>query len=427
MPTARVRFYYLLICSAIFHYHFAGPAGVAPIIVMAVITFFFALWIPRFPEGSPRKKWVFGAALLVPVFGLLFYKYRALLLGSVGPLIGGAFGGWLTSNAIQPAMPLAISFFTFEFVHYLTDVYHGHGEPVRNPFKFGIFCIFFPSIVSGPIKRFQPFLAQLENGLESAAAMEKAVLGLAQVILGFFKKLVIADNATMLIHLLEKRADLHFGSVSLLMALLSVRNSSLTSAVIPDIAIGLGKMIGLDLPANFNFPYISPNITEFWRRWHMSLSSWIRDYIYIPMGGNRFGVVRKFFNLMKVHHVRLRPLVPHGASWHFGLWGMYHGAGLAIHNVWEKTELGRKWRSRPVSRWVDIGFTNLFVAYGWLLFFYPMDQVVEVHRPFISILTMENNLTPTPPPEHRLEVLDFPFNPMDSLSGRLRHHSHGIL
>lgn len=372
MPNAKVRFLYLLTCSAIFHYHFAGPAGVTPIIIMAVITFFFAQWIPKFPGGSSRKKWVFGAALLVPIFGLLFYKYRALLLGSIGPFIGGSFGGWLTANAIQPAMPLAISFFTFEFVHYLTDVYHGHGEPVRNPFKFGIFCIFFPSIVSGPIKRFQPFLAQVENGLERPP-VEKAALGLAQLLLGFFKKLVIADNATMLIHLLEKRTDLHFGSVSLLMALLSIRILFDFSGY-SDIAIGLGKMIGLDLPANFNFPYISRNITEFWRRWHMSLSSWIRDYIYIPMGGNRFGVFRKFFNLMVTMFVCG---LWHGASWHFGLWGMYHGAGLALHNVWSKSRFGQKWASRPFSRWIDIGITNIFVAYGWLLFFYPMDQVVK--------------------------------------------------
>src|SRR6185295_13820169 len=177
-----------------------------------------------------------------------------------------------------------------------TDVYHGHGAPVRNPFKFGIFCIFFPSIVSGPIKRFQPFLAQLEQGL-ARPPVQKAALGLAQVLLGFFKKLVIADNATLLIHLLEKRTDLTFAPVCLLMTLLSIRILFDFSGY-SDIAIGLGKMIGLDLPPNFNFPYIARNITDFWRRWHMSLSSWIRQYIYIPMGGNRYGVVRKFLNLM---------------------------------------------------------------------------------------------------------------------------------
>ncbi len=372
MPTAKIRFFYALACSAVFHYHFAGPAGVKPIIVMAVITFLLALWIARCPAGGPRKKWVYGLALLVPVSGLLFYKYRALLLGSLGSLVGGGAGNWLSAHAIQPAMPLAISFFTFEFVHYLTDVYHGHGEPVRNPFKFGIFCIFFPSIVSGPIKRFQPFLAQLEEGLRRPP-LEKALLGLAQVLLGFFKKLVIADNATMTIHLLEKRTDLTSGPICLLMALLSIRILFDFSGY-SDIAIGLGKMIGLDLPRNFNFPYISRNITEFWRRWHMSLSSWIRDYIYIPMGGNRYGTARKFMNLMVTMFVCG---LWHGASWHFGVWGVYHGVALAGHNLWERSGLGQKWASLPFSRWVDVAVTNVFVAYGWFLFFYPLDQVAK--------------------------------------------------
>ncbi len=341
---------------------------------MAVITFS----LPYASSPIPGRKPPEGNGHLEPhcsclALGLLFYKYQGLdVLGSIGPLIGGSFGGWLTANAIQPAMPLAISFFTFEFVHYLTDVYHGHGEPVRNPFKFGIFCIFFPSIVSGPIKRFQPFLAQVESGLERPP-MEKAVLGLAQLILGFFKKLVIADNATMLIHLLKKRTDLHFGSVCLLMALLSVRILFDFSGY-SDIAIGLGKMIGLDLPANFNFPYISRNITEFWRRWHMSLSSWIRDYIYIPMGGNRFGPVRKFFNLMTTMFVCG---LWHGASWHFGLWGHVSWGRIGPAQRLGKVEkIGQKMgAARSYSRWVDIGVTNVFVAYGWLLFFYPMDEV----------------------------------------------------
>jgi len=375
IPTPRFRFFYVLACSALFHYHFAGPAGIKPIIAMAVVTFFLALWIARCPEGSAKKKRIFVLALLVPVAGLLYYKYQYLLLTSVGQSLGGGAGDWLKSHAGQPALPLAISFFTFEFVHYLTDVYHGHGAPVRNPFKFGIFCIFFPSIVSGPIKRFQPFLAQLEQGL-ARPPVQKAALGLAQVLLGFFKKLVIADNATTLIHLLEKKTDLTFGPVCLLLALLSIRILFDFSGY-SDIAIGLGKMIGLDLPANFNFPYISRSITEFWRRWHMSLSSWIRDYIYIPMGGNRYGVVRKFLNLMVTMFVCG---LWHGPSWHFGIWGLYHGAGLAAHNAWEKSRWGQKWGALAVSRWVGIGVTNVFVAYGWLLFFYPLEEVLKITK-----------------------------------------------
>ena len=109
----------------------------------------------------------------------------------------------------------------------------------------------------------------------------------------------------------------------------------------------------------------------------MSLSSWIRDYIYISLGGNRLGLVRKFFNLMVTMFVCG---LWHGASWHFGLWGLYHGMGLVLHNLWEKSPAGRKWFSFGLSRWVDIAATNIFVAYGWLLFFYPMDEVVKITR-----------------------------------------------
>jgi alginate O-acetyltransferase complex protein AlgI len=379
VPNASVRFFYLLACCALFHYHFAGAAGVKPIIVMAFVTYFLALWIARLPAGTSRKKWVYGFSLSVPVTGLIFYKYRLLFLGSLGASLGGSLGGWLESHAFQVAMPLAISFFTFEFVHYLTDVYFG-SSPIRNPFKFGIFCIFFPSIVSGPIKRFQPFLAQLENGLPRPDP-RKAGLGLAQVLLGFFKKLVVADNATILVHLLEKRTDLSFGPICLWMSLLSIRILFDFSGY-SDIAIGLGKMIGLDLPVNFNFPYISANIAEFWRRWHMSLSSWIRDYLYIPLGGNRYGTVRKFMNLMVTMFVCG---LWHGASWHFGLWGLYHGAGLSLQSSWEKSAAGKKWGSFSASRWIGIGVTNLFVAYGWLLFFYPMDEVLKITRRLLGL------------------------------------------
>ncbi len=374
IPQARVRFFYLLVCSFIFQYHFAGPAGITPIILMAILTYFFGLWVGRYPKENPARKKIFIFGLLIPVIGLVCYKYPFLLINSAGSAIGGGWGQWMTSHAYQPALPLGISFFTFEFVHYLTDIYRG-SEPVKNPFKFGIFCLFFSSIVAGPIKRYQPFLAQMEEDL-NRPLWPKAVLGLAQMLLGFFKKLVIADNATTLIHLLEKRTDLTFGPVCLLMALLSVRILFDFSGY-SDIAIGIGKMIGLDLPVNFNFPYISRNISEFWRRWHISLSSWIRDYIYISLGGNRLGWVRKFFNLMVTMFVCG---LWHGASWHFGLWGLYHGMGLVLHNLWEKSSVGRKWFSLGPSRWVDIAVTNVFVAYGWLLFFYPMDQVVKITR-----------------------------------------------
>ncbi len=153
------------------------------------------------------------------------------------------------------------------------------------------------------------------------------------MLVGFFKKLVIADNAALAIELLDARPAATRGSVVLLMVLLSVRILFDFSGY-SDIAIGLARMLGLELPANFRYPYIARNIAEFWQRWHISLSRWIRDYIYIPLGGGRRGLLAKTANLSVAMFLCG---LWHGAAWHFGLWGLYHGFGLAVHSLWERS------------------------------------------------------------------------------------------
>jgi alginate O-acetyltransferase complex protein AlgI len=378
IPNARIRFYFTLACSAIFHYHFAGPAGITPIVIMGIVTYFFALRLAKIPQGRPRRKAVFVSALTVPVLGLVGYKYRALLFNSLTFFIGGHARVWLLDHAVTPALPLAISFFTFEFVHYLTDVYHG-SKPIKNPFSFGIFSIFFPSIVSGPIKRYQDFLGQLEFGWPRPNAEDTAE-GIKRLIVGYFKKLVIADNATILIHLLERKTDGSSLAVTTLMALLSIRILFDFSGY-SDIAIGLARLLGIRLPENFNFPYIASNIAEFWGRWHMSLSSWIRDYIYIPLGGNRHGLARKFFNLILAMFICG---LWHGAAWHFGIWGAYIGLGLVAHGIWEKSTWSKPLVDSRAWHWCGVGLNNVFVAYGWLLFFYPVSEVTRYTMTFLG-------------------------------------------
>jgi alginate O-acetyltransferase complex protein AlgI len=302
----------------------------------------------------------------------VYYKYRVLLLGTVG--LGGPAQVRPGLGAAGVSLPLAISFFTFEFVHYLTDVAKG-SAPIRSPFRFAFFSIFFPSIVSGPIKRYQPFLAQAEPGIRRPQA-SLALRGAAQVLVGFFKKLVVADNAALAIELLDARPAHDRGSVVLLMFLLSVRILFDFSGY-SDIAIGLARMLGLQLPANFRYPYIARNISEFWQRWHISLSSWIRDYIYIPLGGGRRGLLAKTANLSVAMFLCG---LWHGAAWHFGLWGLYHGFGLAVHSLWERSGAGRRLAGVPATRWAGIALTDAFVAFGWLLFFYPVERVAVYLR-----------------------------------------------
>jgi alginate O-acetyltransferase complex protein AlgI len=368
VPSPGLRFGYVLAASAVFHYHFAGAAGVRPIIVMAAVTFGAGLLLQRLPSGRARRL-VFVAALLVPVGGLVFYKYRGLLASTFVGLRGGpAYSG------VSLALPLAISFFTFEFVHYLTDVYKG-SAPVKSPFKFAFFCIFFPSIVSGPIKRFQPFLAQVRAGIPRPDAGQ-VFLGAGQVLLGFFKKLVVADNAAIAIAAIEGHPGQTRASVATLLFLLSIRILFDFSGY-SDIAIGLGRLIGLELPRNFRYPYAARNISDFWQRWHISLSSWIRDYIYIPLGGGRRSLPRKALNLSITMFLCG---LWHGPAWHYGFWGLYHGAGLAIHGVWQQSGRGARFAETRASRWLGMVVTDLFVAFGWLLFFYPLNKVAFFSR-----------------------------------------------
>jgi alginate O-acetyltransferase complex protein AlgI len=385
LPGTRLRFAFLLLASAVFHWHFAGPAGVAPIIVIAICTFAIGLALAKTPQASWRRRLLLAIGVAIPVAALVAYKYRVLLLGTVGLGSTGPAQVRPGLGAAGVALPLAISFFTFEFVHYLTDVAKG-SAPIRSPFRFAFFSIFFPSIVSGPIKRYQPFLAQAEPGIRRPRAGQ-ALQGAAQVLVGFFKKLVIADNAALAIELLDARpaSGVTRGSVVLLMVLLSVRILFDFSGY-SDIAIGLARMLGLELPANFRYPYIARNIAEFWQRWHISLSRWIRDYIYIPLGGGRRGLLAKTANLSVAMFLCG---LWHGAAWHFGLWGLYHGFGLAAHSLWERSVLGRRLAGAgagrrhagfQVARWAGIAMTDAFVAFGWLLFFYPVERVAALTR-----------------------------------------------
>ena len=365
MPGPKVRFFFVLAASAIFHAHFAGPAGVLPIVVMAVIVYAVGLRLDAATEGHRLAWYRFG--LLVPVAGLLYYKYRVLLIGS---LIQGL--PWLKASlgvfAVPGPLPLAISFFTFEFVHYLTDVLHGK-KPIRNPWAFGLFCIYFPSIVSGPIKRYEDFNAQVSDGIAAPQGWDDPARGFARVLLGFFKKMVIADNVTTLIGLMEARQPWAAWHVWLLMGLLCIRILFDFSGY-SDIAIGLARMMGIRLPENFNWPYAAANIQDFWRRWHMSLSSWIRDYVYIPLGGSRQGGPRKVLN--GLFAMALCGLW-HGAAWNFVIWGVYHGCGLAIHGAWRTRFQPAQTRLAWAAAWT---LNMVFVAYGWLLFFYPIDKVL---------------------------------------------------
>lgn len=366
LPRPRWRLWWLAVACAVFHYHFAGPAGVLPIIVLMIITFL---------AGRSGSRAACTAAMAVCVAALCFYKYSLFLIGAFLAPFSSELAAVVVRGAkfVMPgAPPLGISFFTFEFVHYLFEVRRG-GEPIRNPLKFLLFSIFFPSLVAGPIKRYRQYLPSMEAAAIAPASGGGIAQGVARVGLGFAKKVLIADQLTLYIDKWQP----HFGEENLLgrwIIFVAIAFRILMDfSGYSDIAIGCAQTLGIRLPENFNWPYAALSIRDFWQRWHISLATWLRDYVYIPLGGSRHGWTRRVlsgfvaFGLCGLWH---------GPAWHFVLWGIYHGIGLAVCVTYERVPvigrgLGLVFRKEPLIGWA---LTLLFSWLGWLLFFYPAAQ-----------------------------------------------------
>jgi alginate O-acetyltransferase complex protein AlgI len=363
----RLKLYWVLAASAVFHYHFAGPAGMTPVIGLGILTFFAAI-----ATTDGRRRWLFHGMWMALVGALVFYKYGEFLLGA---LAGGLAAAHLSLPPAltmwrHPAIPLGISFFTFEFVHYLYEVRVKGHPPIRNPFHFAVFAIFFPTLAAGPIKRFPDFVPQLLD-LRNPRA-DEVWPALQRIIRGLFKKICIADLTVEYISVFEKLPEPNAPIVVALAVLQSFRIYYDFSGY-SDIAIGLARLLNLRVPENFDRPYFATSLQEFWRRWHMSLSTWIRDYIYIPLGGNR---AHRLFNLLLA--MALCGLW-HGAAWNFAAWGVFHGTGLAVESVLRRLcpALFADTRPHRLLGWL-ICYT--YVCYGWLIFFYPLGTVVEMTK-----------------------------------------------
>lgn len=346
----------------VFHWHFAGPAGVLPVCGLGLATYL---------AGLTRHRLACATAMGLCVAALVFYKYALFFCQEVVALVFPELAAQLARQAgaaLPGAAPLAISFFAFEFVHYLVEVRRGR-EPIRRPDDFALFALHFPSLVAGPIKRYQEYVPNLHQALRNVSVDDVAA-GAQRLALGLVKKIVLADNLTLVIdHYGGGFAGLSPGQAWLFLAALAAR-ILLDFSGYTDMAIGLSRLMGVKLPENFNWPYLATSLQDFWQRWHMSLTSWIRDYVYIPLGGNRHGLLRTLGNALLVFAICG---LWHGPAWHFVLWGLWHGAGLVV-NFSYATLLGPAGRGLaglfarlPVLGWA---LTLAHVAFGWLLFFY---------------------------------------------------------
>ncbi|MBR2718602.1 MAG: MBOAT family protein [Clostridia bacterium] len=348
----RLRNAFLLLMSLLF-YAWGEPRVVLVMMGSIIINYLGGLAIhATMKDGrhSFLNKLIMFLTVAVNLLILFYYKYFDFFITTTN----GIFGTSIPLRNI--VLPIGISFFTFQGMSYVLDVFMGHAGVQKNPLNIALYIALFPQLIAGPIVRYADVNLQIDN---RSCDIKKFAEGIRRFAVGLVKKMLLANTAAL-------TADSIFnepvGTVTTAAAWLG----ALCYAVqiyfdfcgYSDMAIGLGKMFGFDFLENFNYPYIARNITDFWRRWHISLSSWFRDYVYIPLGGNRRG--NRYFNLSVVF---LLTGMWHGASWNYILWGIWHG----IFSIVEKPLLKRDFYKKvpyPIT-WL---FTMLIVLIGWVLF-----------------------------------------------------------
>lgn len=359
----------LLVASYIFYMHWNVGYGLL-ILLLTIANFYIGLALDKF--ASAKKKIMVGA-LIFNLGCLCFFKYANFLLSSVwealkfgNSLIGTSAPAAATAPALNILLPLGISFFVFEFIHYLVDIYRGT-KPLRNFWHFALFAAFFPSQIAGPIKRFQDFNDQLQKDARFDSCQFQQ--GLALVFIGLFKKMVLGDNLGHVVNV-GFNTPAAMGTLDAWIAAVGFTIQIYVDfSGYTDIGRGSAQMLGFQLPPNFNWPFLAPNLTDFWRRWHISLSTWLRDYLFIPMGGSRVALWKQKRNLFIT--MALGGLW-HGADWHYVIWGMFHGAGLVVSKDWTdfaaKHSVLSQWRKHPLWHWGGVAFTFTFLIFACVLF-----------------------------------------------------------
>ena len=362
LAPPRLKNTVLFLCSLLFYCW--GEVRFFPVMLaLILINYLCGLGMEQFDQNKTARR-VLLVVALVGSLGMLFYfKYANFVLESINALLGTSFA------PIQgiSVLPLGISFYTFQTLSYSIDVYRREVETEHNIIDFGAYVVMFPQLIAGPIVKYRDVSAQLHvyKNRYNLAQIEE---GMTLFIFGLAKKVLLADAIgalwTDLIGVADDPAVTFVGLANASTPLVWLGILAYSFQLYFDfsgysmMAIGMGKMLGFDFPQNFNFPYISRSITEFWRRWHMTLSGWFREYVYIPLGGNRKGLKRQILNLFIVE---LLTGIWHGANWNFICWGLYYFVLLAVEKLFllKHLEKGRVWPHI---------YTLFLVVVGWAMF-----------------------------------------------------------
>jgi D-alanyl-lipoteichoic acid acyltransferase DltB (MBOAT superfamily) len=360
LKNNKWRIPFLLIASYYFYMNWK-PVYAVLIMTSTILTYACGLLVEKNKQNI-RKKKTFLITSLILNFSILFvFKYFNFINESVFSILEMAGLRWPVPN-LDILLPVGISFYTFQAVGYSIDVYRGTIRAERNFVTYALFVSFFPQLVAGPIERANKLLPQFHE--EHSFSYDNAVEGLKQMIWGFFMKICVADVLSEYVNAVFNNVSQHNGTSLLLATVFFTFQIYCDFGGYSNIAIGAARVMGFRLMENFHRPYFSLNIKEFWKRWHISLSSWFMDYVYIPLGGNRVKYPRHLFNLMVTFLVSG---VWHGANWTFVVWGGLHGIYQVIGNIWRRYIHKFEYKTF-ISRGFGIVFCFVLVAFAWIFF-----------------------------------------------------------
>lgn len=356
---------FLLLASLLFYLW--GEPNVIPLIISVLSTYISGYFLSKKELSTQNRKTVLISGITINLLVLFYFKYIGFFTATVQDILLKITGQ--SFPIIEVALPLGISFYVFQAIAYLVDSYRDRSLAEKKPLPIFLYITLFPQLIAGPIVRYKEIAKEIKN---RSIGIENITQGINRFIIGLSKKVLIANNLNAIsTDLLDHSMD---HNVSLLMAWFGALVYGLQIyydfSGYSDMAIGIGRIFGFKFPENFNYPYISKSIREFWRRWHISLSSWFKDYLYIPLGGNKKGETITYRNLLIVF---LLTGLWHGASWNFMIWGLYHGGFIIIE---------RLFLSRYLSKLPAI-FSRIYflgvVLVSWVIFRIESIDVIKFY------------------------------------------------
>lgn len=349
----------VLCLASFFFYAWGEPAYCILLFLYGVVAYGTGRMLSALPNDHILKQYVLGGSIIIFASGLFYFKYATFVWDTFNHVLGGRL------SALRIILPIGISFYTFQVISYVIDVYKGKIQSETKFLTFLTYLSMFPQLIAGPIVRYEEVRADLQSG---NTTKEKTARGIRRFIIGLSKKVLLADELGQMVDVLSKQ-QIDNPVAYWLAAIAFMLQIYFDFSGYSDMAIGMGYMLGFSFPENFNYPFIAKSISEFWRRWHMTLSRFLRDYLYIPLGGNRVPYKRWIMNMLIVWGVSG---IWHGAGWNFLIWGLYFGVCLILEKKF----------TRNYERKIPVGLQHIYTLFLLVISFviFANDSMADVIR-----------------------------------------------